>query len=182
MSLYHRPVMATESIEGLAIRPDGVYVDATYGGGGHSALILECLGDDGRLLSFDQDEDARQHLPDDPRLTFVPHNFRFLRRFLRLFGVEQVDGILADLGVSSHQLDVAERGFSYRYDAELDMRMNRQQELTAARVLNHYPVEELQRLFSEFGEVRNARTLAERLVAERHVRPLQTVGNLLSVV
>lgn len=184
MSAYHRPVMAGESLEGLAVRPDGIYVDATFGGGGHAALILGQLGAAGRLIAFDQDEDAAANLPDDPRLTFVPHNFRFLKRFLKLYGIGSgtVDGILADLGVSSHQLDEAERGFSYRFDAELDMRMNRQQERTAAQIVNTYSAEALQHLFSEYGEVRNARTLARRLVEERQLRSIDTVGNLLSVV
>lgn len=182
MSAYHQPVMAAESLEGLHIRPGGIYVDATFGGGGHSRLILEQLGDNGRLIAFDQDEDAARNVPEDSRLTFVPHNFRFMKRFLKLHGVREVDGILADLGVSSHQLDEAERGFSYRFDSDLDMRMNRQQEKTAATVVNSYSQEELQRIFSEYGEVRNARTLAERLVEERQVRPLETVGNFLSVV
>jgi 16S rRNA (cytosine1402-N4)-methyltransferase len=182
MESYHRPVMAAESVGGLAVRKEGTYVDATFGGGGHSALILELLGDNGRLISFDQDEDAALNVPADPRLIFVPHNFRFLRRFLRLHGISQVDGILADLGVSSHQLDEAGRGFSFRQDALLDMRMNRGQERSAAGVLSTYSVAELQRVFSEYGEVRNSRTLAERIVAERHVRPVETVGNLLSVI
>lgn len=182
MTAYHRPVMAAESLEGLAIRPAGVYVDATFGGGGHSRLLLQQLGDKGRLIAFDQDEDAVRNVPDDARLTFVPHNFRFLKRFLKLYGIEAVDGILADLGVSSHQLDEAERGFSYRFEAGLDMRMNRQQERTAADVVNTYSADALQRLFSEYGEVRNARTLAQRLVEERRTRSIDTVENLLAVV
>lgn len=182
MTAYHRPVMATESLEGLAVRPEGVYVDATFGGGGHSRLMLQQLGDKGRLIAFDQDEDAARNVPDDARMTFVPHNFRFLKRFLKLYGIKAVDGILADLGVSSHQLDEAERGFSYRFDAGLDMRMNRQQERTAADVINTYSAEALQRLFSEYGEVRNARTLAQRLVEERQSRSIDTVANLLAVV
>ena len=182
MKAYHRPVMAEESIAGLAIRKDGVYVDATYGGGGHSALILQQLGDNGRLIGFDQDEDAAGNVPDDQRFFFVPHNFRYLKRFLKYHGAEQVDGILADLGVSSHQLDLAARGFSYRFDAPLDMRMNRQQGTTAATVLNGYPVGELQRIFSEYGEVRNARMLAQRLVEERALHPFETIGNLLTAL
>lgn len=182
MMEYHQPVMARECIEGLAVQPGGVYVDATFGGGGHSRRILEQLGEKGRLIGFDQDEDAAENVPEDPRLTFVPHNFRFLKRFLKLYGIKAIDGVLADLGVSSHQLDEASRGFSYRYDADLDMRMNRQQERTAAQVINTYPEEELQGLFSEYGEVRNARTLAGRLVKERQTRPIRTIGNLLSVI
>jgi 16S rRNA (cytosine1402-N4)-methyltransferase len=182
MREYHQPVMAAESIEGLKIHSGGIYVDATFGGGGHSKLILDKLGDNGRLLAFDQDEEAARNAPEDPRLIFISHNFRFMKRFLKLHRVKEVDGILADLGVSSHQLDEAERGFSYRFESELDMRMNRQQEQTAAFIINNYPQEELQRIFSEYGEVRNARTLAERLVTERQVRPIKTIGNLLSVV
>lgn len=182
MTNYHEPVMAAESIDGLAIKEDGIYVDATFGGGGHSALILNKLGDKGRLFGFDQDEDAAANVPDDDRLVFVPHNFRFLHRFLKLHGVKQVDGILADLGVSSHQINVAERGFSYRFDSQLDMRMNRQGELTAEKVINTYSEEELQRVFSDYGEVRNARTLAARIVSERSTGNISTVGALLAVV
>ncbi|MCB0571651.1 MAG: 16S rRNA (cytosine(1402)-N(4))-methyltransferase RsmH [Phaeodactylibacter sp.] len=179
---YHLPVLATESVDALAIRPDGVYVDATFGGGGHSRLILERLGPQGRLLGFDQDEDAKANVPDDGRFIFVHHNFRLLKRFLRLHGIEEVDGILADLGVSSHQLDVAERGFSYRFEANLDMRMNRQGGNTAAHVLNTYEPEALQEMFSRYGEVRNARSLAQRIFAERHHRPIQTAGDFLAIV
>ena len=129
---YHVPVLAGESIDALAIKPDGIYIDATFGGGGHSALILDALGDNGRLLGFDQDGDAAQNVPEDDRFTFVQHNFRFIKRFLRLYKVEKVDGILADLGVSSFQLDEGRRGFSYRFDTELDMRMNQSTGNTAA--------------------------------------------------
>lgn len=147
---YHEPVMLRECIDGLDIKPDGVYVDVTYGGGGHSRAILEKLGDDGRLFGFDQDVDASAQLIDDNRLTFVQHNFRFLKRFLKLHGVTKVDGILADLGVSSHQLNEADRGFSYRYDAVLDMRMNQVGDITAGDILRDYDVEQLQRIFSEY--------------------------------
>ncbi len=179
---YHLPVLARESMEALAIKPNGVYADATFGGGGHARLILQELGDNGRLYGFDQDEDALPNAPDDERFTFVQSNFRYLKRFLKLHGVQQVDGILADLGVSSHQLDVAERGFSYRFDAELDMRMNQQGEVTAADVVNNYTAEDLQRVLGEYGEVRNARTLAQRIVAERQVRELRTINDLLTVI
>lgn len=179
---YHLPVLASESIDALAIRPGGTYVDATFGGGGHSRLILSQLGEDGHLLGFDQDDDALANAPQDGRFTFVHHNFRFLKRFLRLYRIKAVDGILADLGVSSHQLDVPERGFSYRFDAALDMRMNRQQDKTAATVVNTYGPEELQELFSSYGEVRNARTLAQRIFQEREHRPVETIGALLSAV
>ena len=179
---YHLPVLASESVEALAIRPGGTYVDATFGGGGHSRLILEKLGEEGRLLGFDQDEDALANVPEDERFTFVHHNFRFLKRFLRLHRIREVDGILADLGVSSHQLDVAERGFSYRFDAALDMRMNQQQEKTAATVVNTYEPAALQEVFSRYGEVRNARTLAQRLLQEREHRPIETIGAFLAAV
>ncbi|MCO6481076.1 MAG: 16S rRNA (cytosine(1402)-N(4))-methyltransferase RsmH [Phaeodactylibacter sp.] len=179
---YHQPVLGRESMDALAIRPEGTYVDATFGGGGHSRLILERLGEKGRLLGFDQDEDALANVPEDERFTFVHHNFRFMKRFLRLHRIAEVDGILADLGVSSHQLDVAERGFSYRYDAALDMRMNRQQEKTAATVVNTYGPDALQDIFSRYGEVRNARTLAQRILQEREHRPIETVGAFLAAV
>lgn len=173
--------MAQEALEGLAIRPDGVYVDATFGGGGHAGLILQQLGGKGRLIAFDQDEDAQRNVPEDVRLEFVPHNFRYLKKFLRLCGIRAVDGILADLGVSSHQLDEATRGFSFRFDHFLDMRMNQQAELTAAKVLNTYSQEALQDIFSRYGELRNARTLSEVLVAERAHREIKTIGDLLSI-
>lgn len=179
---YHEPVMLRECIEGLDIKPDGVYVDVTYGGGGHSRAILEKLGDDGRLFGFDQDVDASAQLIDDNRLTFVQHNFRFLKRFLKLHGVTKVDGILADLGVSSHQLNEADRGFSYRYDAVLDMRMNQVGDITAGDILRDYDVEQLQRIFSEYGEVRNSKTLAEAIVAERESREIKTISDFLIIL
>ncbi len=179
---YHLPVLAAESIEALKINPAGVYVDVTYGGGGHARLILQSLGDKGRLFGFDQDEDALQNALPDERFTFVQSNFRYLKRFLRLHGVKTVDGILADLGVSSHQLDEATRGFSYRFDAALDMRMNQEDERTAAEVVNTYAVEALQQVFSAYGEVRNSRTLAQRIVEERKARPIQTVSDLLAII
>jgi 16S rRNA (cytosine1402-N4)-methyltransferase len=179
---YHEPVLAQECITALNIDPQGVYVDATFGGGGHSTLILNALGDNGHLLGFDQDEDAKANIPDDGRFTFVHHNFRYLKRFLKLHGVRGVDGILADLGVSSHQLDEKERGFSHRFDSELDMRMNQQGEQTAATILNSYDATHLQQVFSQFGEVRNARTLANRIVEARHSAPIQTVGDFLAIM
>lgn len=179
---YHIPVLAKESIDAMSIQQDGVYVDATFGGGGHSRLILNELGSNGQLLGFDQDEDALANVPDDGRFTFVHHNFRYLKQFLRLHAHRKVDGILADLGVSSHQLDVAERGFSFRYDAELDMRMNQQQEVNAASILNSYSADDLQLLFSQYGEVRNAKTLALRIVEQRSHQSLNTIGQFLGVV
>lgn len=179
---YHQPVLAQASVDILNIQADGVYVDVTFGGGGHSRLILDQLGPDGKLFGFDQDADARANAIDDPRFQFVPSNFRYLKRFLRLYNVDKVDGILADLGVSSHQLNVADRGFSYRFEAELDMRMNQEQELSAKDILATYSAEELQRILGEYGEVRNARTLAQHLVQERKVRSLRTIQDLLSVI
>lgn len=179
---YHIPILAKESIEALAIKKDGVYLDATFGGGGHSQLILNELGEKGRLFAFDQDDDSLRNLIEDDRFTFNHHNFRYVKQFLRLHGVKQVDGILADLGVSSHQLDEAERGFSFRFDADLDMRMNRSEELTAAVVLKTYSADALQTLFSEYGEVRNAKTLAQKIVQEREHRPIRTIGDLLGII
>jgi 16S rRNA (cytosine1402-N4)-methyltransferase len=179
---YHIPVLASDAIEAMGIKPEGTYVDVTYGGGGHAKLILDALGDNGRLIGFDQDADAAQNTWKDPRLTFVPHNFRFLKRFLRLEGIKEVDGVLADLGVSSHQFDEAERGFSFRFDTQLDMRMNQQAEKSAADILATYTETELQTIFGEYGEVRNARTLAQAIVKERQVRPLRSIGDLLAVV
>lgn len=178
---YHQPVLARQCIEALAIQRNGVYVDATFGGGGHSRLLLEQLGLEGRLIAFDQDADALTNLPEDGRLLFVQHNFRHIRRFLRLHEVDKVHGLLADLGVSSHQFDTAERGFSYRFDAELDMRMNQSGEQRASDILNTYTAQALQTMFSEYGEVRNARTLAQELVARRQVKPFETVADLLTV-
>jgi 16S rRNA (cytosine1402-N4)-methyltransferase len=177
---YHLPVMAAECLEGMNIQSAGVYVDATFGGGGHSRLILDRLGAEGRLLGFDQDEDAQANVPQDDRFIFVHHNFRFLKRFLKLHGYQQVDAILADLGVSSHQLDVAERGFSFRFDATLDMRMNQHQEVSAATILNEYSTESLQQLFSRYGEVRNARTLAKSIVEERSQQPFKSINQFVS--
>jgi 16S rRNA (cytosine1402-N4)-methyltransferase len=174
--------MAQPCIDGLVTDPDGVYVDATFGGGGHSRLILDHLGAQGKLVGFDQDEDALANVPEDDRFIFVQHNFRFLKRFLKLHRIREVDGIMADLGVSSHQLDVPERGFSFRFDAPLDMRMNQQQEETAATLLQRLTAEELQDILSRFGEVRNAKTLAEQLVTEQRIKPIQTIGEFLAVV
>ncbi|MCP3930034.1 MAG: 16S rRNA (cytosine(1402)-N(4))-methyltransferase RsmH [Bacteroidetes bacterium] len=179
---YHKPVLAKESIEYLNIKSGGVYVDATFGGGGHAKIILEKLDDKGRLLGFDQDEDALANVPDDKRFVFVNNNFRYLKRYLKLYKIESVDGILADLGVSSHQLDVAERGFSYRGNAELDMRMNQLGDLKASAILNRYPLRELQSVFSKYGEVRNAKTLAEAIVAYRGYREFHSIEDLLGVV
>ncbi|MDD3744499.1 MAG: 16S rRNA (cytosine(1402)-N(4))-methyltransferase RsmH [Lentimicrobiaceae bacterium] len=176
--MYHTPVMITESIHGLAIKPSGLYVDVTYGGGGHSAAILDKLGQDGRLLAFDQDMDALDNLPDDNRLTFINQNFSYLTNFLRLYKALPVDGILADLGVSSHQLDAAERGFSTRSESVLDLRMNRKAELTARQVVNQYTQEELTRVFRDFGELPNSWRMALTLVEARQANEIVTTGDL----
>ncbi|MBA3828010.1 MAG: 16S rRNA (cytosine(1402)-N(4))-methyltransferase RsmH [Taibaiella sp.] len=166
-TFYHTSVLLNESVDGLAIKQDGIYVDATFGGGGHSRAILERLGADGKLFAFDQDADAWRNKPDDARLVPVTENFRYIRRFLRLHGVREVDGILADLGVSSFQFDTAERGFSIRYDGPLDMRMDKRKEKSAAEILRTYREDELLRIFEQYGEVRNAKQLAKHIVAER---------------
>jgi len=173
-SSYHIPVLLRESIDGLAIQPDGIYVDCTFGGGGHSRAILEKLGPNGKLVAFDQDEDARKNLPKDERVIFVPHNFRHLQRFLRLHTINYVDGVLADLGVSSHQFDEGQRGFSTRFDADMDMRMDQRQGLTAFNVVNTYTEQRLHKLFEQYGEVTNAKTLARTIVQVRQTTSLKT--------
>ncbi len=174
---YHVPVLLQETIEGLHIRPDGIYVDCTFGGGGHSRAILEKLGPAGKLVAFDQDEEARQNLPEDERVIFVPHNFRHLQRFLRLHGIAAVDGIMADLGVSSHQFDEAERGFSTRFNAGLDMRMDRRLDLTAFDIINTYTEQQLHKLFEQYGEVTNARSLARAIVQLRASQSMKTIDS-----
>ena len=174
--VYHIPVLLQESIEGLKIKPDGIYVDCTFGGGGHSKAILEKLGNNGKLIAFDQDEDARRNIPKDPRIIFVPHNFRHLQRFLKLHNISVVDGILADLGVSSHQFDEAERGFSTRHDAPLDMRMDQRQPLTAADVVTNYSEQQLHKIFEQYGEVTNSKTLARTIVELRSTQSLKSIN------
>jgi 16S rRNA (cytosine1402-N4)-methyltransferase len=181
-SSYHIPVLLHEAIENLNIHPGGVYVDCTFGGGGHSRAILSKLNENGKLVAFDQDADARRNLPEDPRILFIPQNFRHLRRFLRLNGIDQVDGILADLGVSSHQFDEASRGFSTRFDASLDMRMDQRQERTAADVLATSSETALHKLFEQYGEVTNAKTLAKTIVEARKSTPLRTIDTLKSAL
>ena len=173
--VYHVPVLLQEAIGGLNIDPDGIYVDCTFGGGGHAKAILSILGEKGKLVAFDQDADAAENLPKDERILFVPQNFRHLQRFLRLNGITGVDGILADLGVSSHQFDEAERGFSTRFDAALDMRMDRRQPVTAFTIVQQYTEQQLHKLFEQYGEVTNAKTLARTIVAVRNSLSLQTV-------
>ncbi len=172
---YHIPVLLNEVIEALHINPDGIYVDCTFGGGGHAKAILAQLGPNGKLIAFDQDDDAKKNLPADERLVFVSHNFRHMQRFLRLEGITAVDGIMADLGVSSHQFDEADRGFSTRYNAELDMRMDQRQALTAFEVVNTYTEQRLHKLFEQYGEVTNAKTLAKTIVQVRKTASLKTI-------
>jgi len=179
---YHDPVLLHESVAALNIEKNGVYVDATFGGGGHSKYILDQLGPTGKLLSFDQDADAAENTLNDPRFTFVPANFRYLKRFLRLNGIKQVNGILADLGVSSHQLNEADRGFSYRFEAELDMRMDQQATTTAADILNQYNELELITVLSEYGEVRNSKTLAKAIVDARRNKKFRTIQQFLNAI
>jgi 16S rRNA (cytosine1402-N4)-methyltransferase len=174
---YHVPVLLQESLEGLQIKPGGIYVDATFGGGGHAKEILKLLNEAGRLFAFDQDADAKANTPADERIVFLPHNFRYLQRFLRLHQVTAVDGILADLGVSSHQFDEAARGFSTRFDADLDMRMDRRSALTAFDVVNTYSEQQLHKLFEMYGEVTNAKTLAKTIVTIRATTSLKSIAN-----
>lgn len=179
---YHVPVLLHESIDGLAIQPDGVYVDVTFGGGGHSREILKHLGAGGHLYSFDQDADAEQNIVDDDRFTFVRSNFRYIKQWMRYHGVNHVDGLLADLGVSSHHFDDAERGFSFRFDAQLDMRMNKRAGKTAAEILNSYSEEQLADVFYLYGELKNARRLAKTIVTARSQESIETTGQLLKVL
>ena len=174
---YHLPVLLQETLDGLDIQPEGVYVDCTFGGGGHSRGILERLGPKGKLFVFDQDSDARRNLPDDNRITFLPHNFRHLGRFLRLHATPAVNGILADLGVSSHQFDQPERGFSFRFEGDLDMRMDQRQTQTAFDIVNTYSEQQLHKLFEQYGEVTNAKTLARTIVQLRRSVSLKTIPN-----
>ncbi len=179
---YHDPVLLRESVDALQIKGDGIYVDATFGGGGHSQEILKNIGANGHLFGFDQDADVLPNISEDKRFTFVHHNFKYLKRFLKLHQASQVDGILADLGVSSHQLNDAARGFSYRFDVDLDMRMNQESETLASDILRTYSAEALQNVFSAYGEVRNSRTLAEAIVKERSQKKIKTVGDFMMVL
>lgn len=180
--VYHTPALLAQSLEALAITPSGVYVDATFGGGGHSGAIVDRLSPEGHLYAFDQDEDAIARAFDDPRFTMVYGNFRFLGNFLRYYGVDSVDGILADLGVSSHHFDDADRGFSFRSDARLDMRMNRRGAMTAPKVLNEYDAERLADILYLYGELRQARRMAAAIVKARDAQPITTVGQLVAAV
>ena len=178
---YHVPVMLSQCIEGLAIKPDGIYVDLTFGGGGHAKAILPHLTT-GHLYGFDQDEDAEANAPDSPNFTFVQANFRDLKRYLRLYKVTQVDGILADLGISSHQIDEPTRGFSTRFDGDLDMRMSSSAPLTAADVLNTYEETQLHKIFGIYGEVKNAKTLAQAVVSERANKPFDSIESFRALL
>ncbi|HEY9341767.1 MAG TPA: 16S rRNA (cytosine(1402)-N(4))-methyltransferase RsmH [Hanamia sp.] len=180
--IYHVPVLLQEVIDLLNIIPSGIYVDCTFGGGGHSKKILEKLNKEGRLIVFDQDEDARKNLPDDDRVIFVPHNFRHLQRFLRFHKILKVNGILADLGVSSHQINVPERGFSTRFNAAMDMRMNQKETKTAGDVLKNYSEERLHKIFEQYGEVTNSKTLAKTIVALRKTESLNTINEFKNAV
>lgn len=179
---YHNPVLLKETVDGLNINPDGVYVDVTFGGGGHSKEILKRLGEKGRLFAFDQDQDALKNTIDDSRFTLINENFRYIKRFLRFYGVKQVDGVLADFGVSSHQFDVAERGFSTRFEADLDMRMNQQNTLSAFHVVNNYDEEQLKQVFLQYGELRAAPAMARLIVEYRTNEAIVTSEQLKKVL
>ena len=179
---YHVPVLLMPSVDGLNIRPNGTYVDVTFGGGGHSREILSRLGEGGRLLGFDQDEDAERNIVDDPHFTFVRSNFRYLHNFLRYHGIEQIDGLLADLGVSSHHFDDSERGFSFRFDGALAMRMNKRAGITAADIVNNYDEERLADLFYLYGELKNSRKLAAAITRARTGQRIETIGQFLEVI
>lgn len=179
---YHNPVLLKETVDGLNIKPNGVYVDVTFGGGGHSKEMLSRLGEKGRLIAFDQDLDALKNTLDDERFLLINENFRNIKRFLRFHGIKKVDGILADLGVSSHQFDVAERGFSTRFDAELDMRMNQKGELSAFHVINDYDEKELKRVLFDYGELKNAGAMANVIVAARKEKQIRDSEHLKQVL
>lgn len=175
---YHIPVLLKESIDGMSIKPDGVYVDVTFGGGGHSREILSRLGESGQLYAFDQDQDAQANAIEDPRFTLIPANFRFIKRFLKLEGIREVDGILGDFGVSSHQFDEGERGFSIRFDAELDMRMDQHSGISASELVNTYTEQQLSQLLWQYGEIKMSRKLAKAIVEARAVKPIQSTSEL----
>jgi len=179
---YHIPVLYHETLEALNIKSDGIYVDCTFGGGGHGKGILEQLNAKGKLFAFDQDADAQKNIPTDDRVVFVPQNFRHLQRFLRLHKVQQVDGVLADLGVSSHQFDEGNRGFSIRFDGPLDMRMDQRQELSAADIIRTYTEQQLHKLFEQYGEVTNSKTLAKQIVQQRKQLPVQSITQFKSLI
>ena len=181
-SVYHIPVLLNSSVDGLVIDPDGTYVDVTFGGGGHSRAILNALGEDGKLFAFDQDEDAQANAIDDDRFVLIPENFRYIKQFLRFHGVKKVDGILADFGVSSHQFDVAERGFSIRFEADLDMRMDRSNQLSAFNVVNEYSEGEIRAVLFQYGELRQAPAMARTIVQFREKEPIRTSTQLKEIL
>lgn len=178
--IYHKPVLLEESIKGLNIKPEGIFVDLTFGGGGHAFGILQKLGKKGKILAFDQDTDARQNLKEDPRLIFINSNFRYLRNFLRYYEIEKIDGVMADLGISSHQIDTAQRGFSFMKDAKLDMRMNSGILLTAADILNHYDEPELIRVFRQYGELNNASALCREIIRMRGETEISSINQFIN--
>ena len=180
--MYHIPVLLNESVNALNIKPDGIYVDVTFGGGGHSRRILECLGENGRLYAFDQDEDAAKNVIEDRRFTFIQQNFRYMKNFLQLYCGGKVDGILADLGVSSYQFDTPEKGFSIRYNGRLDMRMNKNAAVDAANIVNTYDVTTLASVLSRYGELRNAMAIADAVAMAREVKPIETTDELKEAV
>lgn len=180
--VYHIPVLLNESIEGMNLKANGIYADMTFGGGGHSKEILRRMGEDCHLYSFDQDEDAEKNIVNDKRFTFVRSNFRYLRNFMRYYGVEQLDGILADLGVSSHHFDDSERGFSFRFDGKLDMRMNKRAGMTAADIVNTYDEEKLADVFYIYGELKNSRKLAATIAKARQQKQITTIGEFLDII
>ncbi len=179
---YHTPALLAESVDGLQIAPSGIYLDVTFGGGGHSREMLNRLGPDGRLIAFDQDEDAAQNALADHRFMLIRSNFRYMKNFLRYFGIEEVDGVLADLGVSSHHFDDSERGFSFRFEGDLDMRMNRSARKSAADILNSYTAEQLSDIFYHYGELKNARSIAAAILAARENGRITTTGQLLTIL
>ena len=179
-NVYHIPAMLQETIEGLAIKPEGVYVDVTFGGGGHSRAMMECLQDGGHLFSFDQDQDALQNAINDPKWTFVHSNFRYLRNWMDYYGIESIDGLLADLGVSFHHFDCPERGFSFRFSAPLDMRMNQTAKRTAADIVNGYSEEELAKIFYLYGELKNGRGIAKNICKARSQKPIERTEDLVA--
>lgn len=178
---YHNPVLLMESVDALVDDPNGIYVDCTFGGGGHSREILSRLGESGKLISFDQDEDAKANALEDDRFELVMQNFRFLKNNLRYLGIKKVAGVLADLGVSSHQFDTPERGFSIRFDGDLDMRMNQNQKLTAAKILNEFEEEKLADIFFNYGELKSSRRMAREIVSERKLNPIKTIDQLKQI-
>ncbi|HMV14092.1 MAG TPA: 16S rRNA (cytosine(1402)-N(4))-methyltransferase RsmH [Chitinophagales bacterium] len=179
--MYHIPVMLNECIDGLNIHPDGIYVDVTFGGGGHSKKILEQLSDKGKLFAFDVDDDAKQNVPEDKRFTLIAANYRHIKRFLKLHGITSVQGILADFGISSHQIDEPSRGFATRFDAPLDMRMNTKEGISAKEVVNQYSAEQLQQILGFYGEVINAKTLANKIVEARNRQAIETTKDLVDI-